>query len=135
MLKDPVELVALIIENDFPTAVVSRTPPQPRALSEDFYVYVQETGGGTSPLPDRQDNAQIDVVVYSQGGRSLATDRARQIQHSIRLAWHEQTDHGYGYIRNWSTVTKPYVQQLAGIPASTVRVSATYSIATRPPGL
>lgn len=134
MLGDPVELLSLLIEDAYPTIIVDRDKPRARALSDDFYVYVQETAAGTSPMPDNLDDVVLDVVVYSQGGRTVATSRAREIQHHIRDAWFNQQDLGQGYIKNFVTLTRPYVQQLAGIPASTTRVSATYSLSTRPPG-
>jgi len=132
---DAVELTADVIRVALPSAVVDTERLRSRSLSEQIYVWVQETSGGRSPLPDRLDVSNVNVVVYAQGSRLTALDYAQAIQHALRVAWYDQVTYPHGHILRFATVTKPYVQLLAGMPASTFRVSATYALSVRPPGL
>lgn len=93
-------------------------------------VFIQEVGG-TTPLHLLQEDVRVEVITYTRGAPSTARAMAKRIQRALWLSVIDQVVTPSGSLRFMRTDTRPYVQQLAGIPATIVRTSATYTFGHR----
>lgn len=94
------------------------------------YVFLQEVGGTTASHL-LLDIPRVEVITFNRGTPSSGREFARRIQRALWSAWRNQTTTPQGHIRFFSTEVRPYLQQVAGLPADIVRTSATYSFGYR----
>lgn len=131
----PMDFVVALIEAACPTALVTSDPKLWNRWSEvregRQFVFVQDLGGST-PSFLLQTDVRFEVQSYVHQTDTVApVVFAQAIQRAIYLAAYEQTSFAGGHARRPTTEVRPYHQALAGIPATVVRHSATYTIGYR----
>lgn len=122
-----------IFETANPTIPVETTRIQPKALSANRYVFIQQQPG-FSPVPGKQDDQQVEIVTYGQGPRAAVLAFSQSLIALIRVAWIEQAVTESGWIRSFEVNISPYLQMLPGIPDSTFRVTTTLTVRMRDSG-
>lgn len=132
---DPMEYVVAVISAACPTALVTSDVKLWNRWSEvregRQFVFVQDQGGST-PSFLLQTDVRFEVQSYVHQTDSVKpVVFAQTIQRAIYMAAFDQIPFAGGHARRPSTEVRPYHQAIAGLPATVVRHSATYTIGYR----
>lgn len=121
---DPIVLLTEVLnEAGFPD--VNSDKMDPRALSADEYIFLEEQTG-TTPHIDLSYRPTIQVVVYTKNGFAASRAISYRIQSALKAA--RQNSYSNGGIHRVITRLAPYRQDVAGLPYGVGRTVAQYDL-------
>lgn len=121
---DPIELVKeVLIAAGFTDVNSDRF--EPRALSADEYIFVEEVPGET-PHIDLSYRPTVRIVNYSKNGYTASRQTGYEIQSALRAA--RESSFTNGGIHRVITRISPSRQALAGLPDGVGRTVAEYDL-------